>query len=119
MSYYPPMQNPFMLPTQMIPQAPIVQQQSIQYVNGRQSVDSYQLPANSSVILMDSNIARFYVKQTDASGVATVKSYDFKETEEEKPKEYVTKEEFELFKSSLKGVKHESNNEPIKKQSER
>ena len=110
MSYYPPMQNPFM--AQLMPQPQIVAQpqQNIQYVNGKQSVDSYQLPANSSVILMDSNLARFYVKQTDASGLATVKSYDFKETEEEKPKEYVTKEEFETFKSSLKGVKHESNN---------
>ena len=111
MSYYPPMQNPFM--AQLIPQPQIVPQpqQTIQYVNGKQSVDSYQLPANSSVILMDSNLPRFYVKQTDASGLATVKSYDFKETEEEKPKEYVTKEEFETFKSTLKGVKHnESNN---------
>ena len=108
MSYYPPMQSPFMMP--FVQQSQPVTQQNIQYVNGKQSVDSYQLPANSSVILMDSNLARFYVKQTDASGLATVKSYDFKETEEEKPKEYVTKEEFESFKSSLKGGKHESNN---------
>ena len=110
MSYYPPMQNPFMAQLMPPPQIVAQPQQNIQYVNGKQSVDSYQLPANSSVILMDSNLARFYVKQTDASGLATVKSYDFKETEEEKPKEYVTKEEFETFKSSLKGVKHESNN---------
>lgn len=66
---------------------------------------------NSSVILMDSNLPRFYTKITDASGVATVKSYDFKETEAEKPKEYVTKEEFESFKKDLKGVKDESNTE--------
>lgn len=110
MSYYPPMQNPFMMPLQQAI-APVMPQQTqtIQYVNGKGSVESYQLPANSSVILMDSNLPRFYLKQTDASGLATIKSYDFKETEEEKPKEYVTKEEFETFKSSLKGVKHESN----------
>ena len=115
MSYYPPLQNPFMMQMpQIVPQA---QQQQIQYVNDRSSVDSYQLPANSSVILMDSNLPRFYVKQTDASGIATVKSYDFKETEKEKPKEYVTKEEFESFKAGLKkGERHESNNEPTRKQ---
>ena len=113
--YYPPMQLP-LFQTPIIPQAQ--QQQTIQYVNDRASVDSYQLPANSSVILMDSNLPRFYVKQTDASGMAKVKSYDFKETEKEKPKEYVTKEEFETFKADLKkGEKqHESNNEPAREQ---
>lgn len=117
MSYYPPMQSPFMMPQipQIMPQVP-PQQQTVQYVNDRASVDSYQLPANSSVILMDSNLPRFYLKQTDASGMATVKSYDFKETEKEKPKEYVTKEEFESFKASMKGGRHESNNESTRKQ---
>ena len=110
--YYPPMQSPLF-------QTPVIQnqQQTIQYVNDRASVDSYQLPANSSVILMDSNLPRFYVKQTDASGMATIKSYDFKETEKEKPKEYVTKEEFETFKANLrKENKHESNNANAGKQ---
>ena len=95
-----------------MPQQP--QAQNIQYVNGRQSAESYQMPANSSVILMDSNIARFYMKQTDASGIATIKSFDFTETEEEKPKEYVTKQEFEKFKASVKGARHESSNDARK-----
>lgn len=82
--------------------------QNIQYVNGRQSAESYQLLPNSSVILMDSNMARFYLKKTDASGMATVKAYDFKEVEAEKPAEYVTKSEFEAFKADMKGVKDES-----------
>ena len=90
------------------PYVPQAQPQSIQYVNGRQSAESYQMPANSSVILMDSNLARFYMKQTDASGMATIRSYDFKETEQEKPAEYVTKSEFESFKAEMKGAQHES-----------
>ena len=77
--------------------------QSIQYVNGKQSADGYPMSPNSSVILMDSNLPRFYLKQTDASGIATIKAYDFKEVEEEKPVEYVTKSEFETFKEKLKG----------------
>lgn len=90
--------------------------QNIQYVNGKQSAESYQLPPNSSVILMDSNLARFYMKKTDASGLATIKAYDFKESEEDKPKEYVTKAEFESFKKNLKGtgVKNESSNDARK-----
>ena len=100
--------------TPFIPQQP--QTQSIQYVNGKQSAEGYQMPANSSVILMDSNLARFYIKQTDASGIATIKSYDFKETEEEKPVEYVTKAEFDKFKASMKGARHESTNDANRKQ---
>lgn len=92
------------------------QQQSIQYVNGKQSAETYQMSPNSSVILMDSNLPRFYMKQTDASGMATIRSYDFKETEEEKPTEYVTKQEFEKFKASVKGARHESSNDANRKQ---
>ena len=109
-SYYPSIPNVF--PTQMSV-AP-AQPTQIQYVNNRQSAETYQMPANSSVILMDSNIARFYMKQTDASGIATIKSYDFVETEEEKPQEYVTKQEFEKFKASVKGARHESSNDARK-----
>ena len=90
--------------------------QNVQYVNGRQSVDSYPMSPNSSVILMDSNLPRFYLKQTDASGLATVKSYDFKETEEEKPTEYVTKAEFEKFKSNLKGARNNESSNDVRKQ---
>ena len=90
------------------------QNPSIQYVNGKQSAEAYQMPANSSVILMDSNQARFYMKQTDASGMATIRAYDFKEAEEDRPKEYVTKEEFESFKAKMKGARHESTNDARK-----
>lgn len=106
-SYYPQFQS-----TPFLPQAQ--QQQSIQYVNGKQSAESYQMGANSSVILMDSNRSRFYVKQTDASGMATIKSYDFKEATDDKPTEYVTKAEFEAYKAKMKGARNESSNDARK-----
>ena len=56
------------------------------------------------------------MKQTDASGIATIKSFDFKESEDEKPTEYVTKAEFEKFKANLKGGRHESTNDANRKQ---
>ena len=102
-------------PFQSAPIMPQVPQQTIQYVNGKQSAESYQmLGPNSSVILMDSNLPRFYMKQTDASGVASIHAYDFKEVEEEKPPEYVTKQEFEKFKATMKGARHESSNDARK-----
>ena len=106
-SFYPSIPS---FPQQMGAAQPL----QIQYVNSKQSAESYQMPANSSVILMDSNLPRFYMKQTDASGVATIKAYDFTESEEEKPTEYVTKAEFEKFKASVKGGRHESTNDARK-----
>lgn len=56
---------------------------SIQYVNGRQSADNYTMQPNSSVILMDSTMDRFYVKKSDASGSCTVDAYDFHKAADE------------------------------------
>ena len=101
---YQPLSNPFAMQLGVSQSQPL----QIQYVNGKESAETFQMPANSSVILMDQNKSRFYMKKTDASGQAIIKSYDFKESEEEKPKEYVTKQEFEAFKNKLKGERHES-----------
>ena len=101
MYFYPYQTTPFLQQLQQ-------PAQSIQYVNGKQGAESYQMAANSSVILMDSNLPKFYMKQTDASGIATIRAYDFVEAEEERPEEYVTKKEFESFKAKLKGAKNES-----------
>lgn len=106
MSYYPPMQSPFMMPFQQQAQP---QAQNIKTVNGKASVESYYLQPNSSDLFMDEGNRKIYAKYVDASGATTIKCFDYTEAEEEKPKEYVTKEEFEKFKASMKGVKHESN----------
>lgn len=100
----------------MLQTQPQVQPTQIPYVNGKQSAEAYQMGPNSSVILMDSNSPRFYLKQTDASGIVTLKAYDFKEAEDEKPPEYVTKQEFEKFKATMKGGKHEPTNDAPRKQ---
>ena len=111
LNYYPPMQAPFMAQPQFV--APTPQEtEDIKYVNGKQGAEAYQMYANRKAILMDANMSRFYMKQTDANGQATIRAYDFKEAESEKPVEYVTKEEFEQFKSRFKGeVRHEQSAE--------
>lgn len=111
-----PMTNPYQLqmpqlqmPQLQVPQA-VQPQQQIQYVNGRESANAYQIGPNSSVLLMDSNEAKFYIKTSDASGFCTVKTYTFQEeVENTENSQYVTKSEFEEFKQQLlKGVSNES-----------
>lgn len=110
---YPYFNNMFPTQSNVFPTQP-TQPTQIQYVQDKASVNSCYLPPNSSGIYMDSNLPRFYTKHTDANGAATVKSFDFKETEDVKPPEYVTKAEFEKFKASMKGAKHEPTNDARK-----
>ena len=85
-------------------------QQSIQYVDGLQGAEQISLPPNSSGVYLDNNKKDMYIIHTDANGKSTVQTCYYKEKEKEKPKEYITRDEFEKFKAGLKGgVKHESN----------
>lgn len=103
-SYYPTLQSPFQQPLLPIQQ----DMEDIKYVSGKSGAEAFNMLPNKKAILMDANLPRFYMKQTDANGQATIRTYDFKEAEAEKPTEYVTKAEFESFKADIKGVKHES-----------
>lgn len=98
-------------PTGMNPYAQMnMQPQSdLQFVNGRESVDVYPMAPNSKVLLMDSTMPRFYIKQTDASGMATVNAYDFTAASEKPAEEYVTRAEFEEWKAA-----HEPATQPAK-----
>lgn len=73
----------------------------IQFVNGIESAQAYTMPPNSKQILMDSNQSRFYLKQTDASGMASIKAYDFCEAQTNQSQDYVTRQEFEELKGML------------------
>ena len=104
MSYYPPLQSPFFFQQQQTQQT-----HNINTVNGKASVESFYLPPNSSDVFLDEPNKKMYTKYVDSSGVASIKAYDYTESEEEKPVEYLTKAEFEAFKASMKGVKNEPN----------
>lgn len=81
-------------------------QSELQFVNGLESAQMYQMPPNSKQILMDSNRARFYLKETDASGMARVTAYDFAEAKDEQPqqKDYVTRAEFDDLRSKYESI---------------
>ena len=75
-----PNQN-FNMYNQNIPPSPQTYQQNtnITFVNGIEGAKAYQLSPNSSVILMDSDNSKFYVKSTDNLGVPKLTSYSFTE----------------------------------------
>lgn len=51
----------------------------IKTVNGKQSAEQYAMYPNSRVLLLDSTMDRFYLKETDAAGVAKIRTFDFTE----------------------------------------
>lgn len=125
--------NPSLVPFTQSPQPPTPNNTNIIWVQGEVGARSYQLHPNSSVILMDNDDSRFYIKTTDASGMATLKSFKFEEiipVPKSAPdgSDFVSQKEFSEFKSGLEGFlnsltltkeKEVSNNEsnlPVVKQ---
>lgn len=91
----------------------------IPFVNGRSSAESYTMPPNSKIILMDQSLPRFYLKQTDASGCFTISTYEFKEVKEEvnvSTGEFVSRQEFEELKAMIR-ESYSKQNEPSVQQS--
>ena len=59
--------------------------------------------------MLDNDDSKFYIKTTDASGMATLKEYKFEEYREQKKQDfdteqYVTKQEFQEFKANIEAV---------------
>lgn len=57
------------------------QQTNITFVSGIEGAKAFQLSPNSSVLLMDSENSKFYVKSTDSLGAPKLSSYSFVEDE--------------------------------------
>ena len=96
--YNPQMMNP-------TPVQPQEQTQSLIRVNGIDGAKAYQMPANSTVALFDSNEDVMYVKSTDGAGFPSIRTFEFTEklnVEGKSPDvEYISREEFEEFKKEL------------------
>ena len=95
--YNQPMNN-----QQIFPQE---QPQNLIRVNGIDGAKAYQMPANSTVALFDSNEDVMYVKSTDGAGFPSIRTFSFIEklnVEGKSPDvEYISREEFEEFKKEL------------------
>lgn len=95
---------------QTIPQQmPIPQQQPINqgflWVQGEAGAKSYLVAPNTTVLLMDSESKRFYLKSTDAAGMPSLRTFEFSEVFQNAPQapqnvpenlddKYVTRDEY-------------------------
>lgn len=59
--------------------------QQVVRVNGKNGVDMYQLPANSSILLLDETAPLVWLKVTDGAGYATSTPYSITPYVPEKP----------------------------------
>ncbi|WP_458457440.1 hypothetical protein [Pseudobutyrivibrio sp.] len=76
---------------------------NIQYVQGEAGAKGYPLANGYTMLLMDSEDQKFYIKKTDAAGIPTMKKYKFEEIVDPEPEkvEYVTKSDFEDFENRI------------------
>lgn len=99
---------PYPYANNSIPQYPKFPQMNtnipeLQYVASAEGTDSITIPPNKSAVYFNQNVDEFYIISSDASGNRVRSDFTFKPKEKEKPKEYVTREEFDALKSKLEG----------------
>ena len=70
---YPQQQNPYQQRYDIMSQRQPCQ---IVQVNGRSGAESYQLAANSSILLLDESAPIVWFKRTDGAGYATIEPYN-------------------------------------------
>lgn len=94
--YYPYQQYPYPQPAQQR------QDQGLVWVQGEAGAKSYLVAPGATVLLMDAEGSKFYLKSADASGVPLpLRVFEYKELGKQEPVMYVTKEEFEKFKEEM------------------
>ena len=101
--------NPY-LPGYQMPQyqAPKYQAPTqVTRVNGENGAKAYQLPPNSSILLLDESAPVVWLKTTDGAGYPTLSPYDIKPAEPAKQSDQFTALEERITK--LEGIINDSN----------
>ena len=84
---------------------PQEQTQNLIRVNGIDGAKTYQMPANSTVALFDSNEDIMYIKTTDGAGFPSIRTFNFVEIKQNEKssgsQDYISRQEFEEFKKEL------------------
>lgn len=111
--YQPPLQdNLGMLRQQQMPQTAPQANNGLIWVQGEAGAKSYLTAPNTTVLLMDSETDRFFLKSSDASGMPLpLRIFTYSETTAQKAAsapsvntgEYITRKEFDEFKADLLG----------------
>lgn len=88
----------------------------LNWVQGEAGAKSYMVAPNSTVMLMDSESQRFFLKSTDMSGMPQpLRIFEYHEITQNAPKtapieraidysSFATKAEFEAFKGEIEGI---------------
>lgn len=97
---------------QQMPQTPTPVNQGLLWVQGEGGAKSYLVAPNSTVLLMDSDAQRFYLKSADNAGMPNLRIFEYNEitnapqnapqssygNEKDLDSKYVTREEYEGLK---------------------
>lgn len=113
--YAQPMVQPIAPPT---PQ-PVAQAQNngLVWVQGEAGAKSFLMAPNTTALLMDSESSKMYIKSTDASGMPSMRIFEYNEVNPQAPipqnsTEYVTKAEFEEFRSRMEDLAAKAEKKP-------
>lgn len=94
--------------TYPMPQQPR-QENGLNWVQGEAGAKSWFVAPGATVLLMDSESQRFYLKSADPTGMPTMRTFEYSEVGGVKPTEapqtanFVTVEAFESFKNEVTG----------------
>ena len=92
---------------QMQPSAMQPTGSQIIWVQGEAGAKSWLIAPGSSVLLMDSEAQRFYIKSADPAGMPSLKVYEYREVTgqieraEPDPVDFVTRKEFEELRNRI------------------
>ena len=120
---YPMYQQPFQdrlaqLQTNYQQTTPQQLNQGLLWVSGEVGAKSYLVAPNSTVLLMDSDAQRFYLKSADGAGMPSMRIFEYNEVtstpqnsviapnkaEKELDDKYVTREEYEGLKRQYNAI---------------
>ena len=119
-NYYTPYQNQYVsqmqIPQMVNPpvqaQQPQTNQNGLIWVQGEAGAKSYMVAPNATVMLMDSETQRFYLKSSDASGMPLpLRVFEYTETTKSGAaapavdlSTYATRAELEAFRDEVKDI---------------
>lgn len=89
-----------------MPNTSVMNYNNIVWVIGVEGARAYQIPPNSSVIMLDSeNEGIMYIKTSDNIGMCNIRIFKFEELTDtpKKNDDYITRTEFEEALKALKG----------------
>lgn len=94
--------------------------QGLLWVSGEVGAKSYLVAPNSTVLLMDSDSSRFYLKSADGAGMPSLRIFEYTEVSQNAPQalnsheinldgKYVTREEYEGLKRQYEDIMEKLN----------